>query len=112
MVCKTPKVKANPEKGSKTIDSATEELLKKACNDYKLSVFKTVKAAVAVQFNGFLILLGDIASALDLNITEEQTKADLTELIKKKFDEEPDLKLEKQCPLCWYLQVQLQAFST
>ncbi|KAG6844244.1 hypothetical protein H0H87_008493 [Tephrocybe sp. NHM501043] len=46
MARKTPKAKVNPAKGSKTIDSAIEELLEKACNDYKLSVFKTVKAAV------------------------------------------------------------------
>ena len=35
--------KENPR--SKTIDQATEELLEQACKDYKLGVYKTVKAA-------------------------------------------------------------------
>ena len=42
MGCKTAKPK---EKGSKTIDRATEELLEQACKNYKLGVYKTVKAA-------------------------------------------------------------------
>jgi hypothetical protein len=41
MVHKT--LKENPR--SKTIDQATEELLEQACKDYKLDVYKTVKAA-------------------------------------------------------------------
>ncbi|KAG6843875.1 hypothetical protein H0H87_012135, partial [Tephrocybe sp. NHM501043] len=37
-------------------------------------------------------LLGDLASALGFEVTAKQTKAELLELINKKFDEEPDLK--------------------
>ena len=42
MARKTAKPK---EKGSKTIDCATKELLEQACKNYKLGVYKTVKGS-------------------------------------------------------------------